>query len=194
MKMSQFASRALLALALTAPFASAYAADDASGNLNFIAGKKWLDKGDWKPVEEQTSFGISVNYEPEGWWAGLTLDVLNGTGEDDNGTRRVVSDTWEYDIGPKKVFKIPGAPLRVYVAGGYAYISGTMKVKNASGTAQDEGSGSGAWASTGIFVTLAHQINLGVEARYSTAKVDIAGVSADAGGTNVGAIVGFHFE
>jgi len=192
MKMSHLVSRALLALALTAPFASAYAADDASGNLNFIAGQKWLDKGDWEPIEQQRSFGISVNYEPEGWWCGATFDVLNGYSSDTNATGRLTSDTWEFDVGPKKVFKIPNVPIRAYVGGGYAYISAT--VKNRISSSRSEGSGSGAWASTGLFVTLANKINLGIEARYSSAQVTVDGNNLDAGGTNVGAIVGFHFQ
>jgi hypothetical protein len=191
MKTSKPLSGAALALALALPFSVAHA--ETGTNLNLIAGQKYLDEDDWEPADEQTSFGITVDHEPEGWWLGAKMGAFNGTDTATTSTARLTSDTWEFFFGPNKVIKIPGIPVRVYAGAGYAYMTAMAKVQDSSGTARGTGAGSGYWASTGAFITLADQINLGVHARHSSAEVSINGVDVDAGGNSFGAILGFHF-
>lgn len=209
MKTSKAFSGAVLALALASPFSVAQA-EPGAANLNLFAGQKQLDSNDWSPIDEQTSAGISIDYEPEGWWLGATVGLYNGTatesvtfadttGGANPNPGELISDSWELAIGPNKVFKIPGVPVRAYVGGGYAYMSVTYVEReydtdtNTAYRRRASDAAHGAWARTGVFVTLAEMINLGVEARISRGEVDLNGFNAEAGGEFIGAIAGFHF-
>ncbi|MBA1146444.1 hypothetical protein H0Z60_05165 [Ectothiorhodospiraceae bacterium WFHF3C12] len=210
MKTSKAFSGAVLALTLALPYSIAQA-EPGAANLNLFAGQKQLDSDDWSPIDEQTSVGISIDYEPEGWWLGATVGVYNGTADEsvtfadttggaNPNPGELTSDTWELSIGPKKVFKIPGAPVRAYVGGGYSYMSVTYVERefdtdtSTSYKRRASDSGHGVWASTGVFVTLAETINLGLEGRISRGEVDLNGFDAEAGGDYLGAIVGLHFQ
>lgn len=200
MKTSKPLYGAVLALALATPLAPTNAA--AETNLNFSAGQKQLDEDDWSPVDEQSAFGVSIHHEPEGWWLGATVQVYNGAEDSfatlSNGNpAELRNDIWELSIGPSKVFKIPGVPVRVFAAGGYTYMTASLKIREDTGSgivsSRYKGDGNGLWASTGAFVTLAEKINLGLEGRYSTGEATLGGSDFELGGTYVGALIGLNF-
>ncbi|MDY6845244.1 MAG: hypothetical protein SVW57_14290, partial [Thermodesulfobacteriota bacterium] len=91
-------------------------------------------------------------------------------------------------IGVKKIFdRFPC--LRPFVGGGlylvnmYIDISYDDELKN----------GIGGWVGVGVYVALSKHLDVGLEGRWSYAKIDVFGMKLDTGGIHFNLLVGYHF-
>ena len=183
---------ALLALGLIVP--SAYAEGQWEGNTNFFLGGKSLDKEDWEPVEQQGEFGVMVDFGKQGWPVHIAIDFMASGTKEIVGGDTVKGSTAELDIGFRKIFDIGG--MHPFVGGGIGSMSGSTEFP---GVGECKGSGGGGWADAGIFWTLGKSFNLGFDARYSSATVELecpGGVTVDkkVGGGHFGLLLGYHWK
>ena len=167
------------------------------GNFNLFAGTKWLNSGDWEPVDTQRELGLMLAFGEERSPVHFALDALVSSNE---APLTVPStDTWvrgssaELGIGVRKVWK-KGA-TRPHVGAGAAAFRVSADSDGPSGPSTRSDRGYGAWVDAGVTWRIAGHLNLGVEARYSSARTDLGSGfvprEVGAGGIHVGALIGY---
>ncbi len=187
----------LAILAVTAPPVAH--AGEWTGDVNFFLGQKNLKKSDWEPVEDQGEFGAEVSWGKKNWPISIATDVL-GSSEmktvtvfdpflGTNVKVKLEGDTGELDLGIRKIWSKKN--VRPSIGGGLAYVRGEMKATALGVSASESDSEAGWWVGGGVFWRIGPRFNLGIAARYSTATVKIAGFDVEAGGTHLGALLGW---
>jgi hypothetical protein len=163
-------------------------------NLNVLGGLRILDDADWAPVDEQRQVGLELDYTAEGWLWGLGLvgTLWRSSDEESSAGVKVESTTWEFQAGLRKIW-YPRRLPRLYLNGGGSYARVEADVTRGGTTGTEKDSGFGGWAGGGFYWTFWDWLNLGVDARYSLVNVDLGGKSANAGGLQVSALVGWHW-
>jgi hypothetical protein len=104
----------------------------------------------------------------------------------------VESRILEFDLGIRKIWEVP-RHIRPYIGGGLAIINGELKADSLGVSVSDDDTGFGMWADIGVYVTLSGRYNLGIDARWSKAEVDLFSTEARVGGWHIGALAGFHW-
>jgi opacity protein-like surface antigen len=187
----------VLVLVLTLLSASVVSAQNEwTGNVNAFLGRKTLDKSDWEPVEKQGEFGLEVDFRQKDWPISIAIDILGASGKGDVvdpsfGTIDTFkSRTSEFNIGVRKIWEVP-APVRPFIGGGLSLMRAEAEVSIPGvGSNTESDTGAGIWIGGGVYFTLGDHFNLGLELKYSTADVTIAGVDTNAGGTHFGLLAG----
>jgi len=185
-----------------AVIASPQATASFDGNVNFFLGQKSLDSDDWQPIEDQLEFGAVMSFGADDWPVRIAADVLTSVEEKDvngfGGNVTLTGVTFEVDGGVRKIWK-SGKNKNVlpYLGGGIGVIGGALELDNGFTKIDADDATLGFWADTGVFFRLGSNFNIGVDVRYSTAKVDFdfgAGNIArdiNVGGLHYGMLLGF---
>lgn len=186
---------AALFLALPGRAASS-AASPWRGDVNLLLGGKHLDKNDWGAVHRQDSFGLMTTWARGGWPVSLAADLLTSRRDAlvlrGGGLAEERARATELQLGARKIWRL-GRKLRPYVGGGLAVASATLEVEDARGSASDRGTGAGPWVGGGMTATLGAAVNLGFDVRASHADARIFGDQKNAGGVNIGLLLGYHW-
>ncbi len=185
-------------------------ATDWSGNVNVVVGLKMLEDSDWGDFDNQTEIGVMADFGDDSWPLSLCANLIYSSDSKSDYHDNEVGNNYYYtyyaenastvelNLGVKKIWT-PTDRFNVYVAGGLAIIYGEMEITQAdnldSGTYWDtdteDDTGLGGWAAVGCYVTFTRHINIGVDLRYSTAKIDMYDEEIDAGGVHVAMLVGY---
>ena len=187
-------------LLVAAAFGFSPARADADGHVNFFIGQKSLDGDDWRPIEDQPEFGAVMSFGQDGWPVHIAVDVLLSGDEETVfdplfGNVKLTGSTFEVDAGVRKIWK-KGRVLP-YVGAGVGIIGAALEVDNGFASVDGNDAGIGFWAGGGVFWRLGSRFNIGLDARYSSADVDLdfgSGVVArdvSAGGLQYGILLGF---
>lgn len=165
------------------------------GNVNMLLGMKYLEDDDWEPVEDQLLLGVMFDITPPGSPIAFAVDLL-ATGDDDDyydgyDYYETTGSTTEIDLGIR--WYTPPAVIRGYIGGGLALVNAEITVEVNGHEASEDDSAVGFFLNGGLVVTLVRHLNLGLNARYSEAEVDIAGYEAEAGGFALAGFIGYHF-
>ena len=172
-----------------------------SGNVNFFLGAKFLEEDDWEPVDEHVEGGILVDFKQQWFPFSIAIDLLYSGNDQDMGVHvfgfgtfgaHVESRTTEVNLGIRKIWE-KSETVRPFVGGGLAIINAELNSKALGVSESDDDTGVGAWIDAGIYWTLNKQFNIGVDARWSRAEVDLYGITGQAGGWHIGAMAGFHW-
>ncbi len=193
------ASRSLaLALALVALFCgSGEAHARYEGNLNLFAGQKWLNTGDWAPLDEQPEFGLMFAFGEERAAVHFALDLFHARGELSGGSQVfdaiLKASTTEFGLGIRKVWM--GHATQPHLGVGADFVEAKEDRIGAAGPISYNDRGYGVWIDGGVTWRLAGHLNLGLEARYSLVRVDLGTPTVprdiSAGGIHLGALVGY---
>jgi hypothetical protein len=173
---------------------------DWTGNLNFLLGAKILEEDDWYPVDEQSEFGVLIDFRQHEWPISIAVDFLAsydartyydpffGEYFDLEGS------TFEMDLGVREII-VPQPGINIFFGGGIALITARIKVSGFGPSESDSDSGTGFWVNFGITWTLgeAQAFNIGFDIRYSQAKAEMNGYEGESGGTHAGLILGYHW-
>jgi opacity protein-like surface antigen len=168
-----------------------------TGNLNVFLGQKALDEEDFEPLDEQTQFGLLLDFKKENWPVSFAIDYLSSSDditENDPFTglgMAIEVSTTELDVGLRKIFDGSESRLKPYIGGGIALIDVEIEASVMgflSGTVEDDATGY--WLNGGVYWTLGEGFNIGVDLRYSSADVE---GELDIGGTHLGLILGIHW-
>ena len=190
----------VLALVLSMLCVSVVSAQDEwTGNVNLFFGQKTLDKGDWEPAQDQDEFGIEIDFRKKDWPVSIAIDVMGASGEGNfvdpffGFNDKFESKTSEFNFGVRKIWD-ELAPVRPFIGGGISFMraEGTVTVPG-FGSNSESDNGAGIWLAGGVYFTLAEHFNLGLEFKYSSADVTIAGVDVNAGGNHFGLLAGYHW-
>ena len=168
-----------------------------TGNINLFIGQKWLDEDDWKPLDKQFELGIQYDFRPVQWPVNLTVDVSyswdHGNVYDPwLGSIDVEARTLEINPGVRKIWE-QHSYIRPFIGAGPALIWVDGEGSALGVTVSDDDWGLGVWAGGGAYITLVDHLNLGLEAKYSWADVELMDVEGKAGGWHLGALIGFHW-
>ncbi len=163
-----------------------------TGNINAFLGAKALDKDDWEPVEDQAELGVKIDFRQQTWPVNIATDFLYSFGEDDSLGINVEGETFELNLGVRKIWD-QAPPVHPFIGGGISMIWARFKGSGFGGSASDDDTGIGFWLDGGVYWTLTENFNLGLELGYSKAEVTLFDIDGEAGGVHFGALAGYHF-
>jgi hypothetical protein len=171
-----------------------------SGNINLFLGAKILDD-DWEPIDEHAEVGVLLDLKHKKIPLSIALDLFYSEKDKDIGVTvlgfgtfdtKVEAQTIELNIGVRKIWE-NFTYVRPFIGGGLAFIGAEFEASAPGESVSVDDEGIGAWIDLGIYVTLSQQFNIGIDARWSKAEVDLFGVDGEAGGWHIGALVGYHW-
>lgn len=97
--------------------------DGWTGNVNVFLGAKALDEDEWEPTEEQSEFGLELDFKQQSWPVSVAIDVLRGSGDGTHLGIKFESETSEFNIGVRKIWdQYP--QVRPFIGGGISFIRG----------------------------------------------------------------------
>jgi hypothetical protein len=168
-----------------------------NGNLNLFVGQKWLTSSQWSPVAEQPELGLMLAFGEERISFHFAVDAYYAKEEVANPNpavdTRVKGTSGELSIGVRKLWDL-GA-TRPYLGGGASIVTVREDLDGPSGHVTHDDRGYGAFIQVGVFWRLAGHLNLGIDARYCKADVDLGGPysvrDVDAGGFHAGVLIGY---
>ena len=170
-----------------------------TGNVNLMIGQKSMNSSDWGSLDNQGELGVLFDYREGNWPVSLAVDFFGSSDSKDwgyGGTHK--ASTTELCVGVKKIWDFRGSPVKPFIGGGLAYITGEDKLSGYdynnyyySDSLND--SAFGFWISGGVYFTLSQHFNLGVIARMSRAKINLGGDNVEAGGEHIGLLLGYHW-
>lgn len=153
--------------------------------VNFVLGEKMLDESDWEPLEGQAALAVCSTFGKADWPVMIALDLLVSADSMDVAGIDLTAGTTEFDAGIRKIWKTKNA--RPFVGGGLSFLSGKLEIEDLS----VDGDGVGAWIDGGVFWRLGRRFNIGIEARVSRGEITISSFDVEAGGEQIGLILGF---
>jgi hypothetical protein len=171
-----------------------------SGNINLFLGAKILDD-DWEPIDEHAEVGVLLDLKHKKIPLSIALDLFYSEKDKDIGVAvldfgtfdtKVEAQTIEVNIGVRKIWE-NFTYVRPFIGGGLAFIGAEFEASALGQSVSVDDEGIGAWIDLGIYVTLSQQFNIGIDARWSKAEVDLFGVDGEAGGWHIGALIGYHW-
>jgi len=185
---------------VTSAFALSPAWADSDGHVNFFIGQKSLDSDDWDPVDDQLEFGAVMSFGQDDWPVHIAVDVLASAAEETVfdpflGDVTVTGSTFEIAGGVRKIWG--KGMFRPYLGAGVAVIGAGAELDDGFVSVDANEVGFGFWAGGGLFWRLGKHFNIGLDARYSSAEVDldfgsgIVSQDVSAGGLHYGLLVGF---
>jgi len=195
MRLSRFAPFLLAVVSCLAAAKEAQARYE--GNFNLFVGQKWLNQGDWAPVDEQPQVGLMLAFGEERAPVHFSIEAFvtedDAQGADPTVDRPVKTSSAEFAIGVRKIWK--SGATRPHLGAGASVIRVREDDDGPSGPEKHEARGYGVWIDGGVSWRLAGHLNLGVEARYSSSNVDLGSgfVVRDvaAGGFQAGLLLGY---
>jgi len=176
-----------------------------TGNVNLFIGAKLLDGDYWRPVEDQFTLGVGLDFRPPNCPISLVLDWSYSWAEESESV--VIYDPWlgvwmidvdiegrtmEIDPGIRYIYE--GLPyIRPFIGAGLALVWAEFEGSTLGITLSEDDWGIGFWAGGGAYVTLAEHLNLGFQVKYSYAKVELFDLKGKAGGWHLGGLIGYHW-
>ncbi len=172
-----------LVLVLLAGVSGAAFAAGASGNINLLLGKHYLDDDVWDDLDldEQDSIGLMFDIQPARWPVALAFDLLKS----DESAHGIDGETQEIAGGVRWYSPMVSNILRFYAGGGLALIEAEIE--------DEDDDDFGIWLNGGLTFIIAKHVNLGLDVRYSTAEVELYGEDVDVDGLRTSFLIGYHF-
>ncbi|MFZ5562728.1 MAG: outer membrane beta-barrel protein [Thermodesulfobacteriota bacterium] len=171
---------------------------DFTGNLNLIGGGKFLDSGDWEPLETQTEGGVEFDIKKQEWPVSFSMAFLYSSADDTISVWwlpvEVEGKTTELRFGVRKIWE-ESSMIRPFLGGGLAIISAEIEGRSpwTWTKVSESDTGPGAYLEGGLYWTLADHLNLGFEVGYSYATVTFGDEDGNAGGLHAGLLAGYHW-
>jgi hypothetical protein len=188
----------ILILALIFSLTFAHSALCATGNVSGYLGIRALDDDDWAPVEDQLQFGAVADFTPTDWPVSLAADFLVSAGVEEDeyvggSLADIIGSVAELDLGVRKIFAT-GSSFSPYIGGGLAFATAKMEIDYVWAPSEDDDdSGVGLWVGGGFYALLGNHFNIGFDMRISSVDVTLFNHDTDAGGFQMGALVGYHW-
>ena len=121
----------------------------------------------------------------------IAIDIMAGVGSETLNNVDIESETTEFNIGARKIWD-NSKQVRPFVGLGLAFITAELKTEVGGLTISADDSGTGYWLGGGVYWTIKH-FNIGLELKYSSAKLTIGNVDCDGGGGHAGLLLGYHW-
>ena len=167
-------------------------------SVSIYLGERGLDKGDWAPVEDQTSLG--VQYSAQGTEAKLGWEIGFFASSDDTtinfmGTPfDVKGSTTELYGGASKTFGESGQTVRPFIGGGLTFINAEFEASALGLTASDDDNSIAPYIHGGLSFAISDSASFGIDLRKVIASdVELFGVDADADYESFSVLISFSF-
>ena len=165
----------------------------AAGNINFALGQRSLDNSDYDPVDQQTFFGASVDWDNMEWPVSLAGGLYFSQKSDSiSSSVDVTASVTEATFGVIKSWH-PHGTMTPYVGGGLGIVHVNAEV-DAPGTTGFDASDTAAalYSEGGIYWRMGSAFNLGVHARYMMAPgTELEGEDFDTNYFQIGLLAGW---
>jgi outer membrane protein with beta-barrel domain len=159
----------------------------AGGNANFIVGGRTLEKGEWDPLQDQTFFGVNVDFGKERWPVQLEAGTSGSRKDKTFFGQDLTLTVSELSFGVLRRWST-GKNIRLYMGGGLTNITAKIEV---SGRSADDSS-LGLYGHGGIYWRLGRRFNIGVDARLVRATdINFPGGSTNANYDQLGVLAGW---
>jgi len=161
--------------------------------VGLVAGQRFLDKGDWKPVEDQTSFALEFGGSRAGWPVGYEVGVSFSEADDRVQGIDVKGQVFEVYAGARREFDT-GFPITPYLAGGVTLLNADAEVSAGGASASDDDTSPGFYVHGGLLweISTSFYVGLDIRAVLGT-NLDIAGVDTDADYEQIAGVIGIAF-
>lgn len=168
-----------------------------AGDVNLTYGRALLNKDDWEPAEEQTTYGLELDATnssyPIGFVVGLEYAKGDGTARVGDLAVDVETTALRLHVGVRKI--LYGLRfLRPYAGAGGTLLNVEVERDVGGETTSDSDTGIGAWGEVGTYIDLFGPLHVGVNARWGWVPVELFGSKKNAGGLGVSAVLGIHWE
>jgi opacity protein-like surface antigen len=164
-----------------------------TGNVSGYMGHKSVDDDDWPDLDSQRSAGVISDFRKKSWPVSIAADLIFSGDDHRNGADEDTGGTVEIHLGARKVFTLDGDRFSPYVGGGIAIVTASLENENAGVTIDDDETVVGTWIGVGTYYAVTPHFSLGLDVRYSKAKVTLFDKNRDAGGLNAGITAGYHW-
>lgn len=173
-----------------------------TGNINLFLGKKSIDDDEWEDLEidEHNQEGIKLDFKKKDWPVSIAIDYFrsnNSNGQNVVGGWHFEGETYELTVGVRKIWD-NNPVMRPFIGGGLARVEGWIKKETRTFPLielYDKDAAIGVWLEGGVYWALGglSGLNLGLNARWSSAEVTLFGKDNDIGGIKYGALIGYHW-
>ena len=167
--------------------------NDFTGNINLHLGGKILDKGDWEPLESQDEFGIEFDFRGYDLPISIAMGFSTSSDEDNLDGFEIEAETTEFYIGAKKIWESESSIVRPFIGGGLSLIVGEIEGSNWGYSDSESDSSLGIWIGGGLYWTLAENLNIGLDLKYSSAEISLYDIDVSVGGIHLAALFGYHW-
>ncbi len=168
------------------------------GDLNAFVGEKWLNNGDWAPVDQQRQYGVMLAFAEERIHVQFSIDAFASSDETNMtdptfGPQRIKGSSREFSFGVRKPWG--DGVVRPHIGAGADVVEVTLETSDSAGIERRSDRGYGLWIDAGLTFRIAKHLNLGLETRYTRADVNLgAGIEVEdiaAGGFHAGILIGY---
>ncbi len=186
------AAKCMAAILFTTLWGGAQATDSIS--ISLLYGQKYLDQGDWEPVEAQPEDGLGATFQLSDWPVAMVGNLLLSSDSATGSTKfpglKVSGQTTELSFGVRK--NLTEGSTKVFAEGGLALFSAKLKFVNTvtGESASDSASEVGLWLGGGLDVMVSPSVSVGGLVRMSKADANDPGL----GGTHFGLYAAYHFQ
>lgn len=194
-------SKSLLSVILAT--ASLAQAADFSGNVSGYLGAKNVDSNDWEAqgsaqrdwndYSDQSSIGVMSDFKMTSWPISIAIDAFASGAESKVNGDKLHGGTAAVHLGVRKIWDIGDSSFHPYLGGGLAIMGGTREQLVNGVKDDDRDATTGGWIGTGLYWRPHQSINIGLDLRYSSGDVELFSDTVEAGGTQVGILVGYHW-
>jgi len=163
-----------------------------NGNINLILGTKVLNEDDWAPQFQHKLAAYSIDFGKASWKYGIVFSGFLST--DELVTSGVTSEitTEEIRFGLIRTWR-PTHTFRLFFGAGATGIKAKIETTTEGITTLVDDEGNGYFLSSGFYWTIYGSLNLGLLFDVSSGKVTLNGSEQNAGGSNGGIILGYHW-
>lgn len=167
-----------------------------SGHFSYVVGYKRMESK-WSPAKNQTEVGLlDFDFKHSSWPVSIATEFLLSYANDRPalaGFRGNNSGTYEFNIGPRKIFE-NSSPFQPFLGTGLSVIGGSTSTSFwFSNVREESDTGVGYYLEGGVYWLFGRNWDIGVRVEYSSADIKLFGTHLDAGGVHAMAMLGVHW-
>ncbi len=161
----------------------------AGGNVNGTFGARFLDSGDWAPIEQQPMIGVMADFQIAQLPLHAAVGIQVSADQEDDGSVEVTAAIADFSAG-LKLMPTSGV-FRPYLGVGVASVGASIEL---DGAAYDDDSDQsfGYYFNAGALFRIGAHFNLGLDLRWiAGTKGELLGVDGDVDSFVAGIAMGY---
>jgi len=180
-------------IGLTLLTVSSVQANEWTGNVSAYLGQKSLDNKDWSNIDKPLSVGVLFDIKKKSWPVSIALDIIASGDVEELGSQKDEVRMSEIHLGARKIFALKNSSFKPYLGGGLALVTAERNNKTAISKLSSKNDAVGVWVGVGTYVSMSEHFMIGLDLRYSKAKVELYNIDHEVGGFNAAITAGYHW-
>ena len=162
----------------------------AEGNVNLSLGQRSLDENDYQPVDEQTYFGGTMDFNVD-WPVNLAGGLYFSRKSDSIGDTDVTASVAEVTFGVMKTWDV-ASNMHPFVGGGLGVVRASAEIEDEFFSQKEDDMSPSFYTEGGVYWRLNNSFNLGLNARFTSAPgIEFAGTEFDTSYFQIGLLAGW---